>query len=201
MPSIEVPLEYSDNYINGAICQSRVCGQKVKGIDCGGDVSEWLSLVIGRPNLKLVKQADHETKNKPKQELNNPKLSFTSQAQYLLLNEESILWLCSKITDTQDFNKNTVVHRFRGNIILSGCKAFEELQWKVIQIGKIKFQVNGPCNRCQMICIDQTTGAKTVEPLRTLAEEFHGKLRFGIYLTRPSIKEGILNIGDVVYFE
>ncbi|XP_014598699.1 PREDICTED: molybdenum cofactor sulfurase 1 isoform X1 [Polistes canadensis] len=201
MPSIEVPLEYSDNYINGAICQSRVCGQKVKGIDCGGDVSEWLSLVIGRPNLKLVKQADHETKDKPKQELNNPKLSFTSQAQYLLLNEESILWLCSKITDTQDFNKNTVVHRFRGNIILSGCKAFEELQWKVIQIGKIKFQVNGPCNRCQMICIDQTTGAKTVEPLRTLAEEFHGKLRFGIYLTRPSIKEGILNIGDVVYFE
>lgn len=52
-----------------------------------------------------------------------------------------------------------------------------------------------------MICIDQTTGIKTVEPLRTLAEEFHGKLKFGIYLTRSATKEGILNIGDVVYFD
>lgn len=67
MPSIEVPLKYSEDYVDGTICQSRVCGQKVQGIDCGGDVSEWLSLVIGHPNLKLVRQINHEIKDKPKQ--------------------------------------------------------------------------------------------------------------------------------------
>lgn len=34
-----------------------------------------------------------------------------------------------------------------------------------------------------MVCINQNTGDKTVEPLRTIAEEFGGKLRFGIYLS------------------
>lgn len=67
MPSIEVLLKNSEDYVNGTICQSRVCGQKVQGIDCGGDVSEWLSLAIGHPNLKLVRQISHEIKDKPKQ--------------------------------------------------------------------------------------------------------------------------------------
>ena len=49
-----------------------------------------------------------------------------------------------------------------------------------------------------MICIDQTTAKKTVEPLRTLAEEFHGKLRFGIYLSNKCQENEVLNIGDQV---
>lgn len=51
-----------------------------------------------------------------------------------------------------------------------------------------------------MICIDQTTGEKTVEPLRTLAEEFHGKLKFGIYLVKQSEGNHILTIGDKIYY-
>lgn len=60
--------------------------------------------------------------------------------------------------------------------------------------------MNGPCTRCQMICIDQTTGKKTVEPLRTLAKRFHGKLRFGVYLTRLENAQSILKIGDCIYY-
>lgn len=51
-----------------------------------------------------------------------------------------------------------------------------------------------------MICIDQTTGKKTIEPLRTLAKEFHGKLRFGIYLTRLENTQGMLKIGDQIWY-
>lgn len=35
-----------------------------------------------------------------------------------------------------------------------------------------------------MICIDQQTGDKTIEPLRTIAREFKGKMKFGIYLSQ-----------------
>lgn len=37
--------------------------------------------------------------------------------------------------------KDTLIHRFRGNIIISDCEAFEETQWKHIYIGKNSFVV------------------------------------------------------------
>lgn len=37
-----------------------------------------------------------------------------------------------------------------------------------------------------MICIDQSTGERTTEPLQTIAREFNGKMRFGIYLCQTN---------------
>ncbi|XP_078038329.1 molybdenum cofactor sulfurase [Augochlora pura] len=195
MPAISIPLDNDFiNTIEGTVCQSRVCGHKVEGTDCGSEVSEWLSLALGLPNLRLIRQSNHETNQK---EDKKPELSFSSQAQYLLLNKASVSWLSDKVPDTK-VQKDTIMHRFRGNMVLSGCEAFEETKWTCVCIGKNKFAVAGPCTRCQMICIDQTTGVKTVEPLRTLAEQFHGKIKFGIYLTRESKDDGIITIGDTV---
>nr|XP_003703471.2 PREDICTED: molybdenum cofactor sulfurase 1 isoform X1 [Megachile rotundata] len=194
--AIDVPLHNdSVRTVEGTICQSRVCGHKVEGIDCGSDVSEWLSLALGLPNLRLIRQSDNDHNKKGN---NKPELSFSSQAQYLLINKASVLWLANRVSD-KEVQKETIIHRFRGNIILSGCEAFEETQWKHMQIGKNSFTVSGPCTRCQMICIDQTTGKKTIEPLRTLAEQFHGKLRFGIYLTKETKEDGIITVGDIIH--
>ncbi|XP_029670318.1 molybdenum cofactor sulfurase 2 [Formica exsecta] len=197
MPTIQIPLENTyEKSPEHPICQSRVCESRVQGIDCGLEVSEWLSLALGKPNLRLIRQS-HE---RHKKGINKTELSFSSQAQYLVINEASVSWLVDKVSDDTNFKKDTTVHRFRGNIIVKGCNAFDEIQWKYIRIGNNNFKVNGPCTRCQMICIDQTTGKKTIEPLRTLAEEFHGKLRFGIYLTRLENTQGILKIGDHIYY-
>ncbi|CAK9823391.1 Molybdenum cofactor sulfurase [Anthophora retusa] len=196
MPAIDVPLnDNSTNTVEGSLCQSRVCGHKVEGTDCGSDISEWLSLAIGLPNLRLIRQSDSKTERKAS---NTPDLSFSSQAQYLLINKASVQWLSDKVSDTE-VQKDTIIDRFRGNMILSGCESFEETQWKRINIGKNYFLVTGPCTRCQMICIDQTTGIKTVEPLRTLAEKFHGKMRFGIYLIKENTEDGVVTVGDTVY--
>ncbi|CAL7939179.1 unnamed protein product [Xylocopa violacea] len=195
MPTIDVPLDdNSMTIIDGKVCQSRVCGHKVEGTDCGSDVSEWLSLAIGLPNLRLIKQNNYDSK---RNDCTKPELSFSSQAQYLVINKTSVLWLSDKISDTE-VQKDTIIQRFRGNMILSGCEAFEETEWKQIYIGKNVFEVTGPCTRCQMICIDQITGLKTVEPLRTLAEQFHGKIRFGIYLTKETKENGTITVGDTV---
>ncbi|EFN72786.1 Molybdenum cofactor sulfurase [Camponotus floridanus] len=197
MPTIQISLEnIYEKSKEHPICQSRVCESKVQGIDCGSEVSEWLSLALGKPNLRLIRQ-NHE---KQKKGLNKADLSFSNQAQYLVINEASVSWLIDKISDDTDFKKDTSIHRFRGNIIVKGCNAFDELQWEYIRIGNNNFKVNGPCTRCQMICIDQTTGKKTIEPLRTLAEKFHGKLRFGIYLTRLENTQDVLKIGDQIWY-
>ncbi|XP_029046402.1 molybdenum cofactor sulfurase 3 isoform X2 [Osmia bicornis bicornis] len=194
--AIDVPLHNdSIQTVEETMCQSRVCGHKVEGLDCGSNVSEWLSLALGLPNLRLIRQSDCDSNKKGN---NKPELSFSSQAQYLLINKASVLWLSDKVSG-KEVQKDTIIHRFRGNIILSDCEPFEETHWKHMYIGKNSFAVTGPCTRCQMICIDQTTGVKTIEPLRTLAEQFHGKLSFGIYLIKQTKEDGIISVGDIVH--
>lgn len=58
------------------------------------------------------------------------------------------------------------------------------------QLSVFCFQVEGLCPRCHMVCIDQQTGEKTVEPLRTISEQFGGKIRFGIYMTYVGTIDG-----------
>lgn len=57
MPKIKIPLgtTYKES-IEHSIYQSRVCESRVQGIDCGSEVSEWLSLALGKPNLRLIRQ-------------------------------------------------------------------------------------------------------------------------------------------------
>lgn len=64
MPTMDIPLDNSINIINGTICQSRICGHKVQGTDCGSDVSNWISLALGLPNLRLIKQSNNDNKEK-----------------------------------------------------------------------------------------------------------------------------------------
>ncbi|XP_058791416.1 molybdenum cofactor sulfurase 3 [Phymastichus coffea] len=196
MPTIDVPLIFKLNQIrNSKICRGKICGHKVEGIDCGIEVSEWLSLALGRPNLRLVRQCEAVL-----QKVDKPELSFASQSQYLLINNSSIQWLSDKIEEDLECDKNTLLHRFRGNFIVDGCIAFEETKWSEVKIGNCHFKVEGVCTRCQMVCIDQLTGKKTIEPLRTLAEEFHGKLKFGIYLVNEFQENDVLKIGDRLFY-
>lgn len=50
-------------------------------------------------------------------------------------------WLVDKVSDDLDFERDTAVHRFRGNIIVKDCNAFEEMQWQRIRIGNNNFKV------------------------------------------------------------
>jgi len=64
--------------------------------------------------------------------------------------------------------------RFRPNIVLKGSSsAFEEDNWKAIQIGgpsgPILHIVKG-CPRCKQSCTDQLTGKRGTEPLETLRD-------------------------------
>lgn len=52
-----------------------------------------------------------------------------------------------------------------------------------------------------MICIDQTTGEKNVEPLRTLSAEMKGKIKFGVYLTKYYKNEDTIYLNEKVLFK
>lgn len=194
MPSVIVQLNHK-HMNKDEFCKSRICGHRVEGVDCGSEVSEWLSLAIGRPNLRLIRQKPITESDDNKKKL---KLSFSSQAQFLMINEASIEWLIKKLPNNSDCNKDTILHRFRGNIVVKGAEPYDEVNWNKVTIGQNTFEVQGPCTRCQIICIDQETGLKTIEPLQLLAKQFHGQIKFGIYLTNTTEKPNCICINDPI---
>lgn len=128
----------------------------------------------------------------------------------MLINATSVDWLVKKVDNwcdsgaTDDDRLSGAIDRFRGNFIVETPSELEEVNWSSVQLGRLKFTMAGYCTRCQMICIDQSTGEKTTEPLRTISREFQGKLRFGIYLSNSEDivesddQEVLVHCGDAV---
>lgn len=194
--SISIPLQVDmgDNKTVSSFCQSKVCGDRIDGIDCGDNVAEWLSDVLLTPGLRLIRQNENDKRSKKTKIVTEQQaISLTNQAQFLLINTVSVDWLTKKVHDWSEFDDcsekilQNMIDRFRGNLIIESIVPLEELDWQAICLGdNIRLQVNGPCTRCQMICIDQSTGEKTTEPLQTICREFQGKMRFGIYLSQSA---------------
>uniref|UniRef100_A0A8D8D5R7 Molybdenum cofactor sulfurase n=1 Tax=Culex pipiens TaxID=7175 RepID=A0A8D8D5R7_CULPI len=173
------------------LCQTKVCQDNVQAIDCGDEVANWISIALQTSGLRLLKQSDDEARTLRK---STTEIALSNQAQFLLINQASVRWLADLVPDWDDLPQEptleSLVDRFRGNLIIDSVKPLEESTWTRLRIGPLEFSVDGPCSRCQMICIDQSSGTRTAEPLRTIAREFKGKMRFGIYLSHVNALEG-----------
>lgn len=185
-----VPLQrdINDNKVVSSFCQSKVCGDRIDGIDCGDEVAAWLDDILCASGLRLIQQNSNDKRSTKSNGAAEQAISLSNQAQFLLINVASVDWLTKKVENWRELDdvpekvlQNTI-DRFRANLIIESACSLEESDWKSIRIGNVKLFTTGPCTRCQMICIDQSTGEKTTEPLQTIAREFNGKMRFGIYL-------------------
>lgn len=185
----------------GTLCQSKVCGDRIEGVDCGDAVADWLAHVLGEPHVRLIRQSadDRRRFRRKRNDPGGQRISLANQAPFLLINVASVEWLIDRVDawttdddgmptmDAKQRQPNTV-DRFRANLVVDGSgpgvAALGELQWSGLRdpSGGMAFRVQGPCTRCQMICIDQKSGDKTTEPLRTIAKLFGGQMRFGVYL-------------------
>jgi molybdenum cofactor sulfurtransferase len=177
-------------------CDMRICGQRVRGVECSCEASKWLTDVLGthckliRKNPLFQRIAKEHTKSKDN-------LSFANQAQYLLISQSSTRHLHTLLQSNLSSGENESVHtvsdlteRFRANLVVSGSiPPFSEDGWKYVSIGSKTFNVLGPCTRCQMICINQSSGEREREPLQTLFSARGSKAHFGIYLSYSHTQE------------
>ncbi|XP_045633836.1 molybdenum cofactor sulfurase [Ursus americanus] len=195
MEPIEVPLE--ENGERAQICQSKVCADRVNTYNCGEKISSWLSRFFGRP-CQLIKQSSDfqrsaKRRGKDQSASKTATLSLVNEAQYLLINRSSVLELQQQLNASDEngkeelFPMKDLISRFRANIITNGTRAFEEEKWDEISIGSLRFQVSGPCHRCQMICIDQQTGQRNQNVFQKLSERRERKVNFGVYLMHVSL--------------
>ncbi|XP_074844071.1 molybdenum cofactor sulfurase isoform X2 [Carettochelys insculpta] len=201
MAPLSVPL--GENTGKGIqIGQSKVCAHRVQTYDCGERIAEWFSELLGRQCRLMRQSSDFKRNAKQKCEKNQSaavSLSLVNEAQYLLINKASILQLKEQLTERleEPLQTEELIQRFRANIVINAMEAFEEEKWAEISIGTLCFQVVGPCNRCQIICIDPQTGQRNKEFLHTLSSARGRKINFGIYLMNQSLCTSLPNILSV----
>lgn len=120
-------------------------------------------------------------------------VSFADGYPILLTTTSSLYDLNGRLDEAIPMN------RFRPNIVVSGGEAWDEDEWTVIEIAGFSFRCAKPSARCGVISVDQTSGLRQREPLRTLAgfRKRDSKVYFGINLIPEAPAK--IGVGDSVF--
>lgn len=160
-------------------------------MDQGDEAAAWFSDWLGA-SVRLVHFADgYMRKLDPRYAVNaDDHTGFADGYPILIISAESLRELNSRLERPLPMN------RFRPNLVVKGCRPFEEDVWKQIRIGGVELAIVKPCPRCVVTTIDQETLAEGKEPLRTLHKfrQQAGGAMFG-QNTIP-LNEGRIRAGD-----
>ena len=161
--------------------------------EVSADASRFLSDYLGI-DCRLVYMPDStERKVNPEFASKGEIVSFADGYPFLLISEESLADLNSRM------NQPIPMNRFRPNLMVQGCTPYAEDVWKEIRIGAATFRIVKPCTRCQVTTTDQATGEVSgPEPLQTLAGYRNSPdgVMFGQNLL--PVQLGKIGVGDAV---
>lgn len=156
------------------------------------NINDWFSQQLGI-TCKLVKLAtkqdrfvdDNFAKNKET-------VGFADGFPLLVVSHSNIELLNSKLDTPVDMN------RFRPNIVIDGLAAHEEDKLQSIIINNIEIKLVKPCERCQVPSIDQQTGEKRGDILRSLIKyrQFNKRIYFGMNGLHQS--NGVIQVGQAI---
>lgn len=128
-------------------------------------------------------------------------LLLANESPILVVTTTSLARLNEEIRTRRPSEAEVPAAAFRPNIVLAAAEPtsatpFAEDQWRSIQVLRAahvagqnfditgpRFDVLGPCRRCQMVCINQRTAQRRDEPFVTLAKtrRREGKVWFGVH--------------------
>ncbi|KAJ4705834.1 Molybdenum cofactor sulfurase [Melia azedarach] len=215
----KLQINLKQDSVNSGIEEVDVQAQRYEVHGYTNEVDSWFSKAIGRPCslLRCLRPKSRGCMNKSKssgmcRDLDS-KLNFTNEGQFLLISDESISDLNSRLsskTGAKKVTHGTPVQvspkRFRPNLVISGGEPYAEDGWRNLKIGNNYFTSLGGCNRCQMINFACEDGhvQKSNEPLATLASyrRLKGKILFGIllrYEVTELDKTSYLEVGQEIH--
>jgi uncharacterized protein YcbX len=169
-----------------------VWGDTLDALDAGDAAADWLFESLGLPCRLVYMPDDAHRQVQPLYARRGETVSFADGFPLLLLSQASLDDLNTRLDHPVPMN------RFRPNLVVSGCAAFDEDRWQRIRIGSLVFDVAKPCSRCVMPSIDQATGQRDPQINRVLASyrRRDGQVYFGQNLLYP--EPGALSLGDTV---
>jgi uncharacterized protein YcbX len=188
MPDLEIPTQQDDE----DLIDVRVFGDTNRGALVGGEADRWFGEVLEFP-CRLVHKPDDDLRLVDSSfAQGGDQVGFADGFAFLLISEASLEDLNSRL------EKPLPMNRFRPNFVLEGCGPYAEDGWGRIRIGGVPFRVAEACPRCAITTVDQRTGSRGKEPLRTLAtyRKSEGEVFFGRNLIHDTL--GTVSVGDPV---
>jgi uncharacterized protein len=182
--SVEVPFEPK-----GATREVQVWKSFCQAQEVGEEPNRWLSDTLGRSAALVYMPETTERPLAPPEGKQGEVIAFSDAQPILIASQASIEDLNGKL-------KNPIpIRRFRPNVVVKGCDAFEEDRWQSIQFGDVALRKTKRCGRCLVTTIDIQTGTPSDEPLRTLNafRKDGNNVFFGCYYVPESFGE--LRIG------
>ena len=188
MQTLELPMKMKSN----DIVEVQVHDDITKGVSAGKEAGNWFSTFLGVPSRVVFMPEEIRRPVDPDYARDGDIVSFADAFPLLLISQPSLDDLNSRLAVPVPMN------RFRPNIVVSGCRAFDEDKWKKIRVGDVVFHVMKPCSRCVTTTVDQATGVQGKEPLATLSQyrKVGGQVLFGQNIIPE--KSGMLHVGDMV---
>ncbi len=188
MPVLELRMKPNSS----EILQVQVHDDITKGMSAGEEARQWFSDFLG-VSCRVVFMAEEIIRPVDADYARDGDIvSFADAFPLLLISQPSLDDLNSRLEMPVPMN------RFRPNLVINGCEAYEEDRWKRIRIGGTIFQLVKPCARCVTTTVDQATGVQGKEPLATLSQYRNagGKVLFGQNVIPE--KEGVVHCGDTI---
>jgi uncharacterized protein YcbX len=157
--------------------QVQIWNDWVTADDMGEEAADWFSEFLGFRTFLVRIGSSYSRVISPSKippahqgSLIGPEVSFADAYPYMVLSEESLEHLNSRLSERLGMD------RFRPNLVVAECGApYEEDAWTVFRTDGLTFRHRGPCVRCVITTTDQTTLRRGPEPLRTLARYRRGK--------------------------
>jgi uncharacterized protein len=175
------------NPLNVNIWDDRVIAYEV-----GPAHSQWFSDMLD-VRCKLVFFPEQNARQvDPRYSVSGEHVSFADAYPFLIIGQSSLDDLNSKLEEPVPIN------RFRPNFVFEGGKPYEEDTWKNFSIGETRFVGVKRCDRCAVPTVNQMTGEKGIEPLKTLASyrRWNNKIYFGQNLV--ALDNKTVNVGDQI---
>lgn len=187
--SLLVPLPQA----NAPSLRVQVWEDSVVALDAGSEAADWLSERLGRPCKLVYMTEDVHRYVDGLYAREGETVSFADGFPILLISQASLDDLNNRLDTPVPMN------RFRPNLVVQGCEAFAEDNWRRIRIGSVEFTVAKPCSRCAVPSIDQATGTKDSEILQVLAGYRRGDDR-QVYFGQNLVYSGggELSVGDTL---
>jgi uncharacterized protein YcbX len=148
----------------GARREVTVWRDTMPAIDQGAEAASWLLGLLGR-EVRLVRfdSAIRRACNRAYVGESGAHTGFADAYPLLVISEASLADLNTRLASPLPMN------RFRPNVVLADCEAYDEDHIDEIAAGTIRMKLVKPCTRCQITTTDQETGIRESEPLTTLA--------------------------------
>ncbi len=140
-------------------------------------------------------------------------IHLSNESPILLISRSSVNRLNEDIKHRAGSGKAVSADSFRGNIVIAeGLQGgqqespYAEDEWHELRIGDQRtiFEVLGPCQRCQMVCVDQKNASRRREPFSTLSRTRRrdGRVWFGMHMCLMNPGNGLaeatccIQVGD-----